>query len=286
MTLTMELFMKTKTHRFLSSTVMGLLLLVGSVSVASAALVGTQTAKVTFSLMANAVFGHANESGGAFNGGCTYNNCFVQSGIVTGVVADPTDAGAHIHKSGTTTVIQAQYHPDSTGLYVRMADLTDFSLQSLFVNTTNGVEGGNFVLYGYADAINDGLLTAGGAVPKGSGGSGSSSDEDGGNQLVSGVDRYVASYVIPNSGFNSTIDFSSLTSTDADWGNISALWLTFQGFNHSPNVNYDDESYPDWDIRVDDITLGAPVPVPATVWLFASGVLGLFGIRSRRAISG
>jgi hypothetical protein len=285
MTLTLELFMKAKNNRIILTTAMGLFLVVGSVSEASAALVGTQTARVTFTLMANAVFGHANESEGLFNGGCTYNNCFVQNGTVTGVVADPTDAGAHIHKSGTT-IIQAQYHPDSTGLYVRMADLSDFSLQSLFVNTTNGEGGGNFILYGYADAINDGLLTTEGAVPKGSGGYGSSSDEDGGNQLVLGVDRYIASYVIPNSGFNSTIDFSNLASADTDWGNISAFWLTFQGFNHSPNVNYDDVSFPQFEIRVDDIILGAPVPVPATVWLFASGILGLFGLRSRRAISG
>lgn len=93
----------------------------------------------------------------------------------------------------------------------------------------------------------------------------------------------IASYVIPNDGvFADTITLAQLTGQDADWANIGAFWLTFQNFNHSPTVSYALGSYPDWDIRIDDINLGpgAPVPVPAAVYLFGTGLVGLAGLGS------
>lgn len=219
-----------------------------------AALTGTQTATVTFGSTGNnpvpaAVYGKTNESGGTFTGDCTSANCYVQNGVVVGGVNDPTDPQAHLHRQGTSSNRELQYHPDSTGMYVRLSDKTNFSLQSIYINVTNGITGGNFKLYGFENAINDGMLTSEGATQ---GGTGSSSDPEGSNTPP------IASYTIPNDGsYNQTIRIADLMTVDKDWSNIGAFWLTFEGFNHSPTTNYSEGSYPDWDIRIDDIVLGA-----------------------------
>jgi len=265
---------------------------------ASAALTGAQTAVVDWQGMSTATFGDANENNtGVFTGGCPDFNCFMQDAnagdgvqnIVVGVVNDPTDSGAHFHRAGDSADREAQYHPDSTGAYFRMQDLSSFSLKSLYVNVTNSPAGGNFALYGYTNALNPGLLTSAGGVPLGGGGFGSSSDPEGGTVTP------IASYLVPNNGvLNGTINLATLTAADADWGNIGAFWLTYQGFNHSPTENYTQPapgiSYPDtfaeWDVRVDDIVLGAPVaavPVPGAIWLFGSAMLGMIGYGRKRA---
>jgi hypothetical protein len=277
---------------------------------ASAALTGAQTAVVDWQGMAAATYGDANENNtGAFTGGCPDNNCFMQDAnagdgvqnIVVGVVGDPTDSQAHFHRQGATADRESQYHPDSTGEYFRMQDLSSFSLKSLYVNVTNSPEtGGNFALYGYANALNPGLLTLGGAVQvpapppatgmvPGGGGYGSSSDPEGGTVTP------IASYLVPNDGvFDGTISLATLTAADADWGNIGAFWLTYQGFNHSPTENYTQpaigvaypDTFADWDVRLDDIVLGAPVaavPVPGAIWLFGSAMLGLIGYGRKKA---
>ncbi|WP_445368946.1 hypothetical protein ACH5Y9_06230 [Methylomonas sp. BW4-1] len=254
---------------------LGGLFLVGTAALATNA----EAATVDFQGMTAATYGNANETTGAFIGGCPDSNCFAQNGIVVGTVGDPTDSGAHYHRQGTSGDREAQYHPDSTGLYVRMADLSNFSLQNIYLNVTNGEAGGNFVLYGYSNAINNGLPTVAGGT---SGGAGSSSDPEGGNTAP------IASYVVANDGtFDQNVTLSDLLAADSDWGDIGAFWLTFQGFNHSPTVNYALGSYPDWDIRIDDITLDAPVssvPVPGAVWLFGSALLGMIAQGRRKAM--
>ncbi len=232
---------------------------------------GAATRTVDFQDVPRAVYGDANTAD------CTTfgDTCFLQDGVYVGVVEDPTDLGAHFHREGVAADREAQYHPDSSGLYVRLADQSSFSLQSLHLNVTNGLDGGSFVIYGFANAINAPLLsTAGTPNP---------TDPEG------GLLPHIASYLVPNDGaFNRVVDFAELYALDTDWGNIGAFWITFLGFNHSPTVNYLDEGYPDWDLRVDDIVLGdvvlpppVTVPVPAAAWLFGSALVAL-GIRRRR----
>lgn len=147
-----------------------------------------------------------------------------------------------------------------------MADLSKFSLQSIWLDTTNtGSTGGTFKLYGYANAINNGLLT--------STGSPNPTDPEGGTIAP------IASYSIANDGiFASNVTLSQLLTQDANWGNVGAVWLTMEGFNHSPTTNYTAGSYSDWDIRIDDITLAAPtaVPLPNSIFLLFSGLVCLY----------
>ncbi len=242
-----------------------------------AALTGDQTATMNFTgppSIPAAVYGWANEiNTGSYLGLCQREDCFVQNGIVAGVVHDPIDNSAHIHGSfrvGSTTNAAAQYHPDSTGLYVRMADLSKFSLKSLYLDfTASGSSTGQIVIYGYSEAINPGILSNAGFLSTGAAGEQkfNPSDPEGGNV------PYLISLPIDNNKTNKgAIDF---TGKEPEWTNIGALWITFKNFNHSPTKSYpsigtetvtDEDGnveiipvypYPNFDIRIDQITLGS-----------------------------
>lgn len=255
---------------------------------ASAKLIEGQTATMTFGTVANATYGWANEANtGSFTGGCLEKNCYLQNGIVAGVVKDPIDSEAHFHKAGISgPSVAAQYHPDSTGIYFRMADLSNFSLQSIDINSSNGQTGGQWVLYGFSNAINAGLLSNNGVYSDGVAGDNKFNPTDPEGGLI----NHVASFTYANDGSSKTFTLGDL---GADWSNIGAFWLTFEGFNHSPtqsypSIGYDEATdtvvnpYPSFDIRVDNVVLGAPVPVPGAVWLFGTGLIGLFA-RSKKS---
>ena len=262
---------------------------------ASAALTGTQTATMNFTGIPQAVFGWANEANtGSFSGSCQNDVCFVQNGIVAGVVKDPIDK-AHLHGStrpspstSPSTNAAVQYHPDGTGLYVRLSDLTKFSLTSLNLYTSPGATGGNFVIYGFMNPLNPGLLSDAGSYSEGVAGDlkFNPTDPEGGNAI------HKVSFTTANDGTDKVFNFTKIPG----WDRIGAFWITMQGFNHSPTKSYpssgkivteDEESgeeitipvfdYAKWDARIDQIVLGAPapVPVPGAVWLFGTGLIGL-----------
>ncbi|QSA97036.1 hypothetical protein [Methylococcus sp. EFPC2] len=242
--------------------------LAGLLMAACAAFSGNVLAStVNFTGVATATSGHANTD--------SSSGSFVQDGVVVGVVADPTDSGAHFHRAGLSSDREAQYHPDSTGIYVRREDKQNFSLQSIWLDVTNGetpagVNPGSYVIYGYANAVNDPLL------------SNSATGEPEWGQVTP-----VATYSFANDGvFAGNV---SLATLDPAWGNIGAFWIHFAGFPHSPTTNYLTSVYPDFDLRVDDIVLGdvvlpppASVPVPAAVWLFGSALAGVGAISRRK----
>ncbi len=237
-----------------------------------AELTGDQTARMTFGTMPNAVYGWGNENNsGNGTGGCLNNHCYLQNGIVAGVVKDPLDDNAHFHKAGTSgPTVAAQYHPDSTGIYIRMADLSRFSLQSLDLDMSKTQSGGNLVIYGYTNAINPAILSNGGTLETGAANDKKyvPTDPEGGNV------PYIASYVIPNDNtFNGTVILAQLVEQDPNWGDISAFWITMQDFNHSPTTSYPSLSYdaqtevvvnpyPAFDIRLDNVVLGARICPP------------------------
>ena len=263
---------------------------------ASAALTGSQTATMNFTGIPAAIYGWANEANtGNFAGECQREDCFVQNGIVAGVVKDPIDNSAHLHGStrpSPSTNAAVQYHPDSTGLYVRLTDLTQFSLKGLNLYTSPGVTGGNFVIYGFMNALNPGILSDAGSYSEGAAGDLRfiPTDTEGGNVTPK------VSFTTTNDGTNKTLSFTNIPG----WDRIGAFWITMQGFNHSPTKSYpssgtivveeDGEeitkpvyNYVKWDARIDQIELGAPapVPVPGAVWLFGTGLIGLIA-RNRK----
>lgn len=246
---------------------------------ASAALTGAQTANVTFSSMGATVFGKANTS--------DLTSTYQENGAVVGIVADPTDlTDAHLHRIITGSDRDLQYHTDSTGIYVRLQDQTSFSLQGFDYDLSHAQAGGNYKIYGFQNAINDPLLGTGTADPNAASYYLDDADPEG------GLIPHIAEYTLPNNGTIGNLSLSQLAAADADWGNISAFWITFEGFNNSPNTHYaftDAPAFPAWDFRIDNIVLGAAVapaavPVPGAVWLFGTGLAGLLANRRKKAV--
>lgn len=252
----------------------------------------TQAATVTFQSVSTAVYGKANQPGSG-NGGCNSQSCYVENGIVVGVVKDPTDDAntGHLHRQGPTSDREIQYHPDAPGMYVRLASNGSFSLQSLDINVESPSpegEGGKFVIYGYNTSTpnNNPLLLKttpflGGATPSGT---------------VNGIPYYnstwvggtpVAYYEFPNTnGPETTVNLGD--ELPAEFGNITAFWLHYYGFPYTPGINYSPGTYPDWDIRVDNIVLGdpispPPIPLPAAFWLLGGALMGLTVLRKKSA---
>jgi hypothetical protein len=249
------------------------LLLTGGATFAGQASAYTATNTMTFltdNATPSSIYGTSNTA----NTSGTYQ----EDDIVAGVVDDPTDISAHLHRMGDTTNRGIEYAADSTGIYIRKADGSAFSLISLDYDLGLSAAGGSFAIYGYANAINDPLLSdAGSPFP---------TDPEGG--LV----PFVASKLIANDGIGGTSSAPiyrnlSVAAPGNDFENISAFWITFQGFNHSPTNNYiGDPSLRDFNIHVDNIVLGAAVPsvpVPGAVWLFGTGLAGLMVSRRKKA---
>lgn len=266
-------------------------ILATSIAVLLGSAVGmAQAATVTFQTVGPAVYGKANIPGSG-TGGCS-GSCYVENGVVVGVVKDPTDDAntGHLHRHGPTLDREIQYHPDSPGIYVRKSDNTAFSLQSLDINVESPVpegEGGKFVIYGYNTSTPNNnpvlLKTApflGGATP---------------SATVNGISYYNSSWIggtpVAYYEFSNTNGPES-TRTLADlgpaFGDITAFWIHYYGFPYTPGINYSPGAYPDWDLRVDNIVLGDPVspppiPVPAAFWLLGGALFGLAGLQRKTA---
>jgi hypothetical protein len=257
---------------FKLKTLSGLLLVTGAAFAgqASASVVTFGATTGLIPQMPAAVYGQANSTpvaGACPTAGST--TCYQEDGVVVGIVAEPTDTGSHFHRAGLAGDRELQYHPDSTGVYVRKADLSAFSLTS-FDYLTPAASGGNFVIYGYSSAINDGLLTT-----------------NVGTDPEWGTVAPVATYTFADDGTGSTLNVAALNSA---FNNIGAFWIHYQGYPHSPTTNYLANPPADFDLRLDNITLGAAVPpvatvpVPGAVWLFGTGLAGLMASRRKKAV--
>lgn len=208
--------------------------------------------------LASAVFGHANLALGA-NGLCAGpGNCYHEDDFVIGVVNDPNDAGAHVHRAGPTTDRELSYHSDSTGIYGRTLDGHEFALISLHFSApinaaSNPGQGADdlWEILGFNTAVNPDL--AGG---------------DGTNYATR-----VAYQTVANG-------FDGLLTLDAAFHNINAFWIHYKGHPDVPNPA------PDFELHVDDIRVGPavePVPVPAAVWMLGSSIAALGTLRRRRS---
>ncbi len=256
--------------------------LTATVGTASAAIIDFQT------LSGTSVGGKPNLAGSAGN-----TSTYLEDGFRVGIANDPLDTISHLHRhisSIDTTNIQLQYHSDSSGIYIRAADDSAFSLTSLdFLspydasdNPHTTIGGGNgstthdfWDIYGFSDARNPGLLTANlaadGFTP---------TSPNGGFPTRPAVAHATVANGTDALGLN-------VLSLNAGFGNIKSFWIHYNGFPHSPNAYIDpndpNSSAYQFSLVVDNINLGAPVPVPAAVWMFLSGMMGLLALGKKKA---
>ena len=244
----------------------------------------------------SAIYGSPNLDGSAGN-----TQTYLEKGVRIGIVDDPLDTGAHLHKASGVN-IKLQYHADSSGIYVRAADDTAFSLQALdFLSpyndlnphTVGGLGNGNassdyWHIYGFSDARNPGMLTANGTYDPVNEVTWNPTDPNGGfptnpavahATVVNGTDKLGLNLLSPEPG--------DLLSLNGSFGNIKSFWIHYNGYPHSPNTYVNpDGSGPgvyDFAMEVDNIKLNAPVPVPAAVWMFLSGMMGLLALGRKKS---
>lgn len=231
--------------------------------------------------------------------GASVTGMYTEDGMRIGVVNDPLDVISHLHRlEGTATGKQLQYHSDSSGIYMRASDDTAFSLWSMeFHSAYDAAENPHAVgglgdgtaandywdIYGFSDARNPGMLTDGvaadGFTP---------TDPNTGNP----ANAAIAHATVTNS-FDGLLDVLSL---DSNFANIKSFWLHYHGYSHSPNAYVDpndpNSSAYQFALEIDNVKLNAAnavpaaVPVPAAVWMFGSGLLGLLSFgRKKNALA-
>jgi hypothetical protein len=75
-------------------------------------------------------------------------------------------------------------------------------------------------------------------------------------------------------GFNGTLTQGGNLS--GDFSNVNAVWIHFAGFPTTPTNGKT------FLMVLDDVVVTSAVPVPAAVWLFGSGLLGLFSFGRKK----
>jgi hypothetical protein len=196
------------------------------------------------------------------------SDCHREGGFMVGTSEDTANPGAHVHSDGVPANRLVRFKSDTGGFYVRRQDGTPFSLISMSfrapidpsANPGNGPLD-NWEFLGFNTAFNPGLDSG-----------------DGTNHP-----NRVAYQKIAN-GFEGTLTL------DPAFHLISAFWVHYEGYPRTPGVPQDPEvgNLPELPGKaylavIDNIQLGAPVPLPAAAWIFASGLTGLALVGRRRS---
>jgi len=202
------------------------------------------------------------------DGSCANSDCYVQNGMVVGVIQETPVTGSHVHKNGSTANFTAGYDSDSSGIYMRTLDSTAFSLTSFNFDASPGDE--NPDANGSYISASTGLLTTGVAgaddyweILGYSSALNPTLDTD----LNSG--SWIAQQIVEN-GFNGTVTLSSA------FDNISAFWIHYHGYQQTPA---DGKAF---SMNLDNVNVAA-VPVPAAAWMFLSGMMGLLAFGKKKA---
>jgi hypothetical protein len=232
---------------------------VAVVGVANASITGPTT--INFSGMVSSSYAGKSNLAPLATGNCAgtgNNGCFVEDGVVVGIVEDTSNVTAHVHREGGAVDGSLGYHSDSSGIYVRAQDSTAFKLTSLDflapISVENPDSDANDVweILGFNTALNPGLDTGNGT-----------------DYLTRSAYQTVAN------GFNGTLLL------DPAFQNINAFWIHYKGYPQTPD---DGKAFA---MELDNIVLNAAVPpaavpVPAAVWLFGSGLMGILANRRKK----
>ena len=211
--------------------------------------------------------------------GSGFEDCYYEDGLVVGIVRDTSNSSAHLHREGLVANRKLGYHSDASGIYIRAQDSTAFKLTSLDFNSSAGPENpdanGTYIdpdterevtgkagpedfweILGYSSATNIGLDTA----PN----SGS----------------WIARQTVTN-GFNGILfPYSDVDSNNInDFNNISAFWIHYNLYQQTPA---DGKQF---GMLLDNVVVNKPegVPLPAAVWMFLSGMIGLLALGKKKA---
>jgi len=240
------------------------LLFAGMVSVSGAASAATT---INFDGMTEAAYGgHSNV---AASGSCSpADECYEESGMVMGVVADANPIN-HLHQElndfapdGVTPLYEVAYHNDSSGIYMRNLDGGAFKLLTMDFSAPWGVAAGNaragsWEILGFNQADNPDL-----------------SSGDGTNYTTR-----VAYQTVSNTSANNFNGNLTLNSDFNDADGINAFWIHFIGEPDSPPS----AGLP-YKMHLDNVLVEpAAVPVPAAVWMFGTGLLGLLSFGRKKA---
>ncbi|WAR46476.1 hypothetical protein [Methylomonas rapida] len=202
---------------------------------------------------------------------CPEGDCVLQNSMVIGTIGDPTGPNAHLHQGGSTADRMLAYHNDSGGVYFRADDMSAFSFDSIKISSP--YSGENPLAKYLADGVtlnpdHDSTLDYYEIL-----GFDTAFNPDLWNGDGTNYSTAVAYQTIYN-GFNDTL------SLNEDFRNVKAVWIHYAG---AQNVGL--AQFP-FKVQIDNIAVSAPqvtsVPVPAAVWMFGSGLLGLLSLGRRK----
>lgn len=189
---------------------------------------------------ASAYYGKANIAANATEGCSTLTTkCYFEDGFSVGSVIDPLESNAHIHRGGNTSTRLMEYHGDSGGIYIRADDLSAFSLDSFYIDSSDptgtnpnaGEAGSYWEVLGFNTELNADLTTWNWTT----------------DPTYSG--KRVAYQQIAN-GTKATVVLND------QFKNVKAVWIHY--VNH-PRVPTDAIEF---DMKVGTIQLSAPILTP------------------------
>lgn len=170
---------------------------------------------------------------GGLCSGTGLQGCYYEDGVAIGIVNDSSNPVAHLHRAGSVADRELQYHADSTGIYLRALDGSAFGLLSLdFEAPLDAAENPDsgaadfWEVMGFNTSVNPTL------------------DTD------TAFPTRVAYQTVAN-GFNGPLVLG------ADFLNINAFWITYNGYHQTP---VDGKAY---SVSIDNVALNSVAPVVA-----------------------
>jgi len=265
--------------------------LTGASQVSFGALAGADTVTIEFprTIMTAASYGDGVNETPDVGGFCPPSSgsaCYYEDGFVIGVPTDENGTN-HIHRTDSITGggfndKSLAYHADSAGIYLRALDGSAFDLMSMIFHAP--IAEGNWIM---GPDLNNPI---GSSNPNDIGLLGPQEKweifgfTDSVNPNITSTDGYgvASAYASIANGFDGTVgtDGSSGILLDEAFKNVAAVWIHYNGYPSTPLDGIE------FDLKVDNIVLGAPaqVPVPAAAWLFGSGLLGLLSFGRKKAM--